>query len=540
MGYWSFYFFAKIGLYWANVIGFHVLPNLLFALVLSLPVPTRFARFQTFGRALAILVAAGLLWYDSEWPSPLRLIEQWTELSQFSVSYWLELLNRIWSWPMVGALLIGIAVHGLLMKRVRLGVVAIALMAVLTWLPRPDAVTSAEAVAVAPADPSLPAAPYGAPKPVTLAASASKADDAPLDGPKLDALLNSFYEHEKHRGLRLADPAATPPPFDLLILSVCSLSWDDLAVAGLDDSPLLRRMDLLFRQFNSAASYSGPAVLRLLHGTCGQTPQAELYDPAAPECYLFQQLDRMGYRSSLLLNHDGRYDGFTDQLKREGGLLAKAADHKAAQIALYGFDDSPIYDDYDVLSRWWRGQTDAASPASAKRFALLYNTVSLHDGNRRPGAAPGHSLQSWPTRARKLFGDIERMLALIEQSGRPTVVVLVPEHGAGLRGDNTQIPGLREFPTPRITHVPAGVALLNFGARPADAAPVMVDQVSSYNSLMAVIGALMQQNGSPFDTLKRIGGALPPGEWIAENAGTLVMSRDGRNYMRTKEGRWSE
>jgi hypothetical protein len=119
--------------------------------------------------------------------------------------------------------------------------------------------------------------------------------------------------------------------------------------------------------------------------------------------------------------------------------------------------------------------------------------------------------------------------------------VLVPEHGAGLRGDNTQIPGLREFPTPRITHVPAGVALLNFGPRPADATPVMIDQVSSYNSLLAVVGTLMQQprNESPWKALEQVGEALPAVDWVAENDGTLVFNRDGRTYMRTREGRWS-
>ena len=42
----------------------------------------------------------------------------------------------------------------------------------------------------------------------------------------------------------------------------------------------------------------------------------------------------------------------------------------------------------------------------------------------------------------------------LEASGRRAVVVLVPEHGAALRGDSAQIAGLREIPTPAITLVP--------------------------------------------------------------------------------------
>ena len=38
---------------------------------------------------------------------------------------------------------------------------------------------------------------------------------------------------------------------------------------GQRDNPFLKRFDVLFTNFNSAASYSGPASLRVLHGTCG-------------------------------------------------------------------------------------------------------------------------------------------------------------------------------------------------------------------------------------------------------------------------------
>ena len=65
-----------------------------------------------------------------------------------------------------------------------------------------------------------------------------------------------------------------------MVLSVCSLSWDDLDEVRQRDAPLLQRFDIVFRQFNSAASYSGPALLRLLRANCGQTAQAALYQAA--------------------------------------------------------------------------------------------------------------------------------------------------------------------------------------------------------------------------------------------------------------------
>ena len=42
----------------------------------------------------------------------------------------------------------------------------------------------------------------------------------------------------------------------------------------------------------------------------------------------------------------------------------------------------------------------------------------------------------------------------LDKAGRKAVVVVVPEHGAALRGDRMQIAGLREFATPSVTTVP--------------------------------------------------------------------------------------
>ncbi len=58
-------------------------------------------------------------------------------------------------------------------------------------------------------------------------------------------------------------------PFDVLIINICSLSWSDIEAVGLMDHPLWKHFDLLFKNFNSATSYSGPAAARLLRASCG-------------------------------------------------------------------------------------------------------------------------------------------------------------------------------------------------------------------------------------------------------------------------------
>ena len=69
----------------------------------------------------------------------------------------------------------------------------------------------------------------------------------------------------------------------------------DIEAAGLMDHPLWKHFDLLFKNFNSATSYSGPAAIRLLRASCGQEAHADLYKSAPQQCHLFSQLASAGY-----------------------------------------------------------------------------------------------------------------------------------------------------------------------------------------------------------------------------------------------------
>lgn len=102
----------------------------------------------------------------------------------------------------------------------------------------------------------------------------------------LDRVLESFYNKEAKRQVNFTEASSDAVPFDVLFLHICSLSWDDLRVAGLTPHPLFERFDLLFTNFNSVSSYSGPATIRLLKATCGQPSHHDLYQIVAGHCYL--------------------------------------------------------------------------------------------------------------------------------------------------------------------------------------------------------------------------------------------------------------
>jgi hypothetical protein len=122
------------------------------------------------------------------------------------------------------------------------------------------------------------------------------------------------------------------------------------------------------------------------------------------------------------------------------------------------------------------------------------------------------------------------------------VLVLVPEHGGAIRGDATQIPGLRELPTPAITGVPAAVKLIGFEGLAPGAAPIMVDRPSSYFALATLVAALMPGGHtlSGREQLESIVQSLPGTDWVAENEGTVLLRQGDRRYLRTPQGEWSK
>jgi hypothetical protein len=119
-------------------------------------------------------------------------------------------------------------------------------------------------------------------------------------------------------------------------------------------------------------------------------------------------------------------------------------------------------------------------------------------------------------------------------------VVIVPEHGAGLHGDRMQISGMREIPSPSITHVPVGIKLIGMGGQPRTA-PLHVSEPSSYLALSEFINRLYaapSQEGQGPDWTTLMTG-LPQTPAVSENSGTVVLDYAGKPYVRIKEnGTW--
>lgn len=526
MGFWSYYFFLKLALFWGRFIDFHVWPNLAFAIFTVLPAKTR--RLRIAKQVLAIPAGIVLLYHDSFLPPPERALAQKDQLVDFNLPYVIELIGRFINVRLLVVLFLMLLVWLLLRRKLRMASFAFLGIFVVAVTPAVQAV----AVRLMPA-------------PVVVAQAASagpavaEADITGMKAAELDQRLQDFYKNESTRRVAFPSPAPEDPPFDLIVIHICSLAWDDLEYAERREHELLKRFDVLFTHFNSAASYSGPAAIRVLRAGCGQPHHEDLYKPAEPECYLYNELVRAGFQPEWAMNHLGIFGNMVEDIKARAGWNTTPMPLDGIPISMKSFDgvENGYHRDYDVLARWWTRRLK--EPAA--KVALYYNTGTMHDGNRLLDNPKLNTRDSYRVRTDMLFGDIGRFMDLVQASGRRAVIVMVPEHGAAVRGDRMQISGLREIPTPAITQVPVGIKLIN-GEGTLPGSPQVVDTPTSFLAMSELLARVMAHDpyAGGAQSLAEMVKGLPQTAAISENEGTVIMSQGSKTMMRTPDGEWTK
>lgn len=526
MGFWNLYFIAKLGLFAKGSIQPIWWLNVLFALALLVPLRQRWQRVAR--QVAAVLASAALLYHESNLPPFGYVLRQIPALATFSPSYMLELARRVFTPAMVYVPLLVIVVYAIVNRWVRVTTfVLLALIVFPLWQGMGTLIAkSGQGQNVAAANPRADA-------------EAANAGASGATG-SYDEQLAAFHHAEQARRVAFfpadKDPEAA---FDIIVIHICSLSWDDLDVVNMRDNALFGKFDYVFKNFSSAASYSGPAAIRLLRASCGQEPHQGLYSAAPQECHVFADLAAAGYDVQFMMNHNGRFDDFIGTIQREigrAGIQPQSTD--GLPPFMREFDGSQLVNDYDALARWYQG----VAAKGGGPVALYYNTVTMHDGNRLPNNNMT-SLQSYPVRLTRLLGDIDRLTEVIEHSGRKAVIVFVPEHGAALRGDAGQISGLREIPTPRIINVPVGVKLVGLpAAKSAPGHAIAIDTPTSYLALAQLMSNLVAN--SPFKpngpALEQYAHDLPQTRLVGENENTVTLGTTSGYVIHTPEGVWME
>lgn len=525
LGAWNYYFLGKLALALSGHLNFHLLLNLAFAALLLLPLPAllrgatlRWAeRLRTL---IAIPLGIALLIKDTWFPPIARLLEQRDALQAFSFDYLLTLSGRFINWDLLGSLFVAGVLLWFLSQWLRLTTFTLAGLSWMVIAPLwPQVQTQAQQPAASATTVTAPA------QPPTQAAPL-------LDPATLDQQVAHFFEQQAAQKTRFQPPPEGAPPFDILMLQICSLSWDDLTMAGLQDHPLFKRMDVLFDQFNTATAYSGPASIRTLRASCGQPPNTQLYQNTDEDCYLFKNLAHLGFDVQLQLNNLDDFDGYLDALLAQGLPNMTIPESRfTAAPTMSTFDGKPLWNDAHVLQQWWALRLQQDQP----RVALFYDSISLHDGNRYRLAGGGSRNADYRSRAQTLLDNLESFFDTLERSGRRTLVVLVPEHGYNLRGDRMQITGMRDIPSPATTHVPAGIKLIGWGHAQNDA-PRHITQPSSYLAISELIARLAAQRsletGQEFQWQPLLADLPTLPLWVAENGSVMVVQQGQEAYIR--------
>lgn len=509
LGHWNLYFMLKFALHWGGYLNVQVLPNLLFAAFLLMPLGRRLDAIAR--RSIAVPVAVVLLYGDTWLPS-LGLWAAWPSLADLSSGHLLALAGRLIDWNLCGWLLVLAVAYAYIHPWLRMTTLS---LAGLVWLSCTSVLASYPNDE---ADVSRSSAPgYTASRP---------------DG-MVDSYLQQFYAVQAERRMTFSPSTAAGQPFDLLFINIDSMAWDDLELNGLREHPLLRQMDVLFDRFNSAASERVPATLRLLRAGCGQTPLRQLYAPADDTCLLFDELGKQGFVGETLLNHTGRQEGFLNAVQTLGSVPGPETNLSHLRPMLSGPDGSPILRDGEVLDLWWKLRQQ--QPQS--RVALLYNTLTLHEGNRIVTADGGTRRADYKERAQALLDDLNGFIAQLEQSGRRVVMVIIPDHGAALRGDRMQLPGMYGIPSPSITQVPVGIKLIGMGRNPRST-PLHITEPSSYLALAQIIDRLYTAPSGAEDLQpdwQSLLAQLMQTPLVSESEGSVLLDYAATPYVRIKE-----
>ena len=513
MGSWNLYFLLKLFLYAKGVLAPLWSVNLLFIAVLAYPIDRRWIRALRMLVALALAIP--LLYYESNLPPFARAIQQFDSLKGFTPVYMAELLQRFVPTTMLLAGLAAVLVYYVLNRWVRISaLILIVFLAIPLW--------------------SMIHLPLIHNSGTVVSSTDDGAQASLLKSSNYEAILTQFRQSESQRLVTFdhVDPQ-TDAQFDIIILQICSLSWDDLDAAKAKNHPLLNHFDYLFSNFSSAASYSGPAAIRLLRADCGQNAHKDLYTPAPQSCGIYPALAQAGYTPQILLNHDGRFDDFVGDVTRNIGIPGlKPFPNETAKVGMQSFDGSPVRDDYSALSQWWQARTAIKGPV-----ALYYNSISMHDGNHLLNSNLS-SIESYPQRVNTLMTEIDQFANLIGASGHRAVLVFIPEHGAALRGEPGQIAGLRDIPTPHIINVPVGVKLVGFSS--THPPMQVINTPSSYLALAQMLANMVAN--SPFKPvsppLTQYAVDLPHTEMIGENEDTITLHTPSGYMVRTSAGDW--
>lgn len=534
ISWWNVYYILVLLLTLSNLIEFRPLPNIILLAALCLPLKWRYLHYLR--QVICIAAGLALLYSQSYLPSLDAFSANAAGVTDFSLSFVLDFILSMINWSyvaVVAAVILAFLVLQDYLRFTTLSICGIAYLCAAPYISLLQPSESPEMLTAQQGIDSLGQMPVQ--EQITQAGHSSLVQSGPASPEGAAAFTAEFFAYEKARRVEFPSQIdAQDVPFDIILLNICSLSRSDLETAGLSGHPLFADADITFSAFNSATSYSGPATLRLLRSACGQSEFSGLYSQNS-ECELFSRLEHLGFVPQLYMDHSGRFGNYLQGLRDYAGFTAALSSQRDCRERYYSFDGEPVFADQDIFSTYLKDRS--AHPQS--RSAALFNLVSLHDGNEAAdGSDKGlNHNERWGRRAQLLLDEAAAFEAKIKASGRPTLLIFVPEHGAALTGDKIQMARLRDIPSPLITNIPVFAKFFNV-QEPAGApakVPVTIDYPTSYQALAELVSRAVSTNYFSGGTaLQDLTDDLAPTYLVSENEGALVVRFQNTDFLRLK------
>jgi len=504
MAVWGLYFFSKIFLSLQGIITLSIPLNILFALFLLFqPLEKwRFYNLLQKIKGLAHLIfGVSLLWHDSYFPPPYDIYVVLNRDGLPSSEYIYTFLSGYYRQDVVVAVVIALFASIVVSHYIK--IINVAILCLLLLIP------------------------------YNVSGQTNKQS--------LDEHLEEFFNDEERKSVSFNHNSSAKLDFNIIFIHICSLSWDDLYFTRLDQHLLFRQFDYIFENFNSATTYSGPAMIRIMNASCGQKTHANLYKPASEQCHIFQALSNIGFDTTIALNHDGEYGHFKDQIREYGGIPKKPMPLDGFKRKMSMFDNSPVYDDFEILNNWlnYKQKKSANKPS-----LLYYNTVSLHDGvyAKSEKGLKDDTKALYSIHLKTLLDEIKDFFKVLENSGKKFIVVFIPEHGMALRGSRIQKSTLRDIPLPDITRVPVGIKLIGGKYNNAEPTQHKISKSTSYLAVANVLSQFIEK--SPFTSeqyaSRKFIDSIPITDFVSENDGGISTKYDGKYFFKMKGKSWVE
>lgn len=516
----SAYFLYAFSAYVLNVAEFDLIGNGILFICLLIVFETH--ALELIWKILCALGALVLFYKDNYYPNPSQIKDAFLASHQGYIEFASDLIADCFDAKVLALMALCLVATYFLSAAIRLAscvVIAFIILGIFNIHSSLNAISDSPMLAqnIEDESPDLPPTPQG------------RSTD------EIDSYWQTFLELEAQRKVDFVTTLPTDfAPFDVVILNICSLAVDDLKATSLLGHELFKHFDYVFDDFNSASSYSTPASLRLLRMNCGQLTEAKLYAGRRSECEIMTSLEGLGYETNTIFDHDGVYGNYLKTLHELAGLNDRLYTGKSWSNSYKGFDGSLLYADGDLFDSYVQHVAFGVNTPQA----TFMNLLSLHDGNRFPNE---NHAATYEVRLATLLNDINEYVRALSDCKRKTLLIMVPEHGAAIRGDKMQIAKLREIPTDTITRVPVLVKFL--GAPFEKKERQQITGHYSYLALAEIINRAIALNvfsdTSAQGTIDDVMVDLPQTAAVSEatNAHYVVLPEQG--FYMLKGGEWA-